>query len=86
MQFYTYRAIRLDNAILKKRQYLGLKPLLRKRCYYELNRAARQINADLKRRYLGLKPLLRKRCYYELNRAARQINADLKRRYIPQTS
>ena len=47
MLFCTYRAIRLNNADLRK-QYLGPKPLLRKRCYYELIRAVRHNNADLK--------------------------------------
>ena len=47
----TYRTIRLNNANLKK-QYLKPKPLLRKRCYYELIRTVRHNNADLRKRYI----------------------------------
>ena len=81
MLFCIYWAVRLNNADLKK-QYLGPKPLLRKRCYYERIKAVWHNNVDLKKRYLGSKPLLRKRCYYELIRAVWHNSADLKKRYI----
>ena len=58
---------------------LGQKPLLRKRCYFELIETIRHNNADLKKRYLGQKPLLRKRYYTELIETIRHNNADLKK-------